>query len=164
MSDDNQITIDDHFILAELGEDELVEQMFDDLYDGLRELIEEGTTILLSRGWSAERVLSQALVAGMRIVGIDFRDGILFVPDVLLAANAMQGGMAILRPLLAETDIKPIGKMIIGTGIDNSIDDYFAALEAKEFALAVGAKCRDAAQTAEIVPRLRKERRRAFCA
>ena len=46
---------------------------------------------------------------------MDFRDGILFVPEVLLAANAMKGGMEILRPLLAETGVEPIGKMVIGT-------------------------------------------------
>ncbi len=51
----------------------------------------------------------------MRIVGIDFRDGILFVPEVLLAANSMKGGMEILRPLLAETGVEPIGKIVIGT-------------------------------------------------
>src|SRR6266576_2999535 len=101
--------------LNTLSDDELVEQMHDDLYDGLREEIEAGTRILLERGWSAEKVLNDALVEGMRIVGIDFRDGILFVPEVLLAANAMKGGMAILRPLLAETGVPPIGKMVIGT-------------------------------------------------
>jgi 5-methyltetrahydrofolate--homocysteine methyltransferase len=139
-----------------LSDDELVEQMHDDLYDGLKEEIEEGTNILLSRDWSAEKVLNNALVAGMKIVGIDFRDGILFVPEVLLAANAMKGGMAILKPLLAETGAKPVGTMVIGTvkgdihdigknlvgmmlegagfevfdiGINNSVEDYFAALE-----------------------------------
>jgi 5-methyltetrahydrofolate--homocysteine methyltransferase len=101
--------------LASLPDDELVPQMHDDLYDGLKEEVEQGTQILLSRGWSAKRVLDEALVEGMRIVGIDFRDGILFVPEVLLAANAMKGGMAILRPLLAETGAPPIGKMVIGT-------------------------------------------------
>ncbi|MEJ2171889.1 MAG: corrinoid protein [Woeseiaceae bacterium] len=151
--DDNE---DEEIILADLPDDELVEQMHDDLYDGLREEIEEGTNILLARGWAADRVLNDALVEGMRIVGIDFRDGILFVPEVLLAANAMKGGMAILRPLLAETGVKPIGKMVIGTvkgdihdigknlvgmmmegagfevidiGINNAVEDYFAALE-----------------------------------
>ncbi|MGI9336327.1 MAG: corrinoid protein [Gammaproteobacteria bacterium] len=130
--------------------------MHDDLYDGLREEIEEGTNILLERGWSPKRVLDEALVEGMRIVGIDFRDGILFVPEVLLAANAMKGGMAILRPLLAETGAPPIGKMVIGTvkgdihdigknlvsmmmegagfevidlGINNPVEKYLAALE-----------------------------------
>jgi methanogenic corrinoid protein MtbC1 len=80
---------EEDIILSELPDDELVLQMHDDLYDGLKEDVVEGTTILLERGWSAEKVLSEALVGGMTIVGIDFRDGILFVPEVLLAANAI---------------------------------------------------------------------------
>ena len=147
---------EEDFVLADLPDDELVEQMHDDLYDGLKEEVVEGTQILLGRGWSAEKVLNQALVEGMRIVGVDFRDGILFVPEVLLAANAMKGGMTLLRPLLAETGVKPIGKMVIGTvkgdihdigknlvammmegagfevvdiGINNDVDAYLAALE-----------------------------------
>lgn len=151
MTDDSE-----EFVLSELPDDELVEQMHDDLYDGLNEDIEEGTTILLDRGWTAEKVLNVALVEGMRIVGVDFRDGILFVPEVLLSANSMKGGMAILKPLLAKSGVQPIGKMVIGTvkgdihdigknlvammmegagfevvdiGINNSVEDYFAALE-----------------------------------
>ena len=147
---------EDDIVLAELSDDDLVLQMHDDLYDGLKEEIEEGTQILLDRGWSAEKVLSTALVDGMTIVGIDFRDGILFVPEVLLSANSMKGGMAILKPLLAETGAKPFGTMVIGTvkgdihdigknlvammmegagfevhdmGINNSVEDYIATLE-----------------------------------
>lgn len=147
---------DDELILSELDDEELVAQMHDDLYDGLKDEIAEGVNILLERGWGADKVLTEALVEGMRIVGVDFRDGILFVPEVLLAANAMKGGMSILRPLLAETGAKPIGKMVIGTvkgdihdigknlvtmmmegagfevidlGINNSVDDYLNALE-----------------------------------
>ena len=105
----------DDIVLSELPDEELVEQMFDDLYDGLAEEVVEGTEILLDRGWEAKRVLDEALVSGMTIVGKDFRDGILFVPEVLLAANAMKAGMAVLRPLLAETGAKPVGKMVIGT-------------------------------------------------
>jgi len=101
--------------LNALNDEDLTAQMHDDLYDGLADEIAEGTNILLSRGWSADRVLNDALVEGMRIVGIDFRDGILFVPEVLLAANAMKAGMAILRPLLAETGAKPVGRVVIGT-------------------------------------------------
>jgi len=146
----------DDIDLAALPDDELVRQMHDDLYDGMKEEIEEGTNILLGRGWSPKRVLDEALVEGMRIVGIDFRDGILFVPEVLLAAGAMKGGMAILRPLLAETGVASIGKMVIGTvkgdihdigknlvgmmmegagfevidlGINNDVEAYLAALE-----------------------------------
>ena len=105
----------DDIDLAGLDDDELTAQMHDDLYDGLADEIAEGTNILLGRGWSADRVLNDALVEGMRIVGIDFRDGILFVPEVLLAANAMKAGMAILRPLLAETGAEPVGSVVIGT-------------------------------------------------
>lgn len=105
----------DDLDLNSLNDDELVEQVHDDLYNGLREEVIEATEILLRRGWSASKVLDDALVEAMRIVGIDFRDGILFVPEVLLAANAMKGGMEILRPLLVETGVEPIGKMVIGT-------------------------------------------------
>ena len=107
--------LDDEVVLAELSDEDLTAQMHDDLYDGLADEIVEGTEILLERGWDPSLVLNEALVAGMRIVGIDFRDGILFVPEVLLAANAMKAGMAILRPLLAEPGAQPIGKVVIGT-------------------------------------------------
>jgi 5-methyltetrahydrofolate--homocysteine methyltransferase len=106
---------EEDIILSELPDDELVEQMHDDLYDGLAEEIAEGTQILLDRGWEATRVLEEALVGGMTIVGIDFRDGILFVPEVLMSANAMKAGMALLKPILAETGAKPIGKIVVGT-------------------------------------------------
>ena len=106
---------DEDLDLRTLPDDELVEQMHDDLYDGLAEEIDDGTRILLERGWSAPEVLNDALVEGMRIVGIDFRDGILFVPEVLMAANAMKAGMAVLRPLLAETGAETVGKVVIGT-------------------------------------------------
>ncbi len=108
-------TQEDDIDLRSLSDDELIEQMHDDLYDGLKEEIEEGTNILLERGWSPKKVLDEALVAGMTIVGVDFRDGILFVPEVLMAANAMKGGMNILRPLLADTGAPSIGKAVIGT-------------------------------------------------
>ena len=147
---------DDEIILSELSDDELVLQMHDDLYDGLKEEIEEAVHILLDRGWTPYDVLTKALVEGMRIVGIDFRDGILFVPEVLLAANAMKGGMFILKPLLIATGAPRLGKMVIGTvkgdihdigknlvammmegagfevidlGINNSVDKYLDAVE-----------------------------------
>ena len=103
------------FDLRSLSDTELTEQVHDDLYNGLRAEIEEATRIFLERGWPPDRVLNDALVEGMRIVGIDFRDGILFVPEVLLAANSMKAGMAILRPLLAETGAESVGKVVIGT-------------------------------------------------
>ena len=142
--------------LRSLNDEELTQQMHDDLYDGLKEEIEDGVRILLERGWTPYRVLTEALVEGMRIVGIDFRDGILFVPEVLLAANAMKAGMFILKPLLAETGAPRVGKMVIGTvkgdindigknlvslmmdgagfevidlGINNPVEKYLAAIE-----------------------------------
>jgi len=105
----------DDIILSELTDNELVEQMHDDLYDGLADEIAEGTQILLDRGWSAPKVLEEALVGGMNIVGVDFRDGILFVPEVLMAANAMKAGMTLLKPILSETGAKPVGKVVVGT-------------------------------------------------
>ena len=150
---------DDDIILSELDDEELVLQMHDDLYDGLKEEIEEGTRILLGRGWAPYRVLTEALVGGMKIVGDDFRDGILFVPEVLLAANAMKAGMAILKPLLAETGAPRMGKMVIGTvkgdihdigknlvsmmmegagfeivdlGINNPVENYIETLQKEE--------------------------------
>ncbi|WP_114286077.1 corrinoid protein [Candidatus Halocynthiibacter alkanivorans] len=150
MSDEEDI------ILSELPDDELVQQMHDDLYDGMKEEVEEGVTILLDRKWEPYKVLTEALVAGMKVVGEDFRDGILFVPEVLLAAGAMKGGMAILKPLLAESGAPQQGKMVIGTvkgdihdigknlvsmmmegagfevvdlGINNSVEAYLEALE-----------------------------------
>jgi corrinoid protein of di/trimethylamine methyltransferase len=101
--------------LNSLNDDELVEQMHDDLYDGLGEEIVDGVNILLGRGWTPYDILTKALVEGMRIVGVDFRDGILFVPEVLMSANAMKAGMQVLRPLLAETGAPKVGKMVIGT-------------------------------------------------
>ena len=103
------------FDLNSLNDQELTEQVHDDLYNGLRDEVIEATNLFLQRGWGPDKVLNDALVEGMRIVGVDFRDGILFVPEVLLAASAMKGGMAILRPLLAESGVEPIGKMVIGT-------------------------------------------------
>jgi methylmalonyl-CoA mutase cobalamin-binding domain/chain len=150
---------DEEIILSELSDDELVQQMHDDLYDGLKEEIEEGTNILLGRGWTPYDVLTQALVEGMRIVGEDFRDGILFVPEVLMSANAMKAGMFILRPLLVETGAPKLGKMVIGTvkgdihdigknlvgmmmegagfdvidlGINNPVEKYIEAIEREQ--------------------------------
>jgi methylmalonyl-CoA mutase cobalamin-binding domain/chain len=101
--------------LTELPIDDLIQQMHDDLYDGMAEEVEAEVHELLRRGWTPYEALTKGLVGGMDIVGIDFRDGILFVPEVLMAAKAMKAGMAILRPLLAETGAPQIGTMVIGT-------------------------------------------------
>lgn len=142
--------------IQELPTDELLELMWEDLYDGYAEEIEEEVHECLAREMTPYDVLTKGLVGGMEIVGIDFRDGILFVPEVLMAAKAMKAGMAILRPLLAETGAPKIGKMVIGTvkgdihdigknlvvmmlegagfevinlGINQSADDFMAAIK-----------------------------------
>ncbi len=148
---------DDEIILRDLNDEDLVDQIKDDLYDGLAEEVHEGTQILLERGWDANNVLSEALVEGMRIVGVDFRDGILFVPEVLQCAGAMKSGMELLRPILAASDSKAsLGKYVIGTvkgdihdigknlvgmmlegagfevidlGINNPVEKYLAAID-----------------------------------
>lgn len=147
---------EDDIILADLDDEELVQQMHDDLYDGMQEEVVEGVNILLGREWTPYEVLTKALVEGMTIVGIDFRDGILFVPEVLMAANAMKSGMTVLRPLLAETGAPRVGTVVIGTvkgdihdigknlvsmmlegagfdvidiGINNPVENYLDAIE-----------------------------------
>ena len=91
------------------------EAMQDDLYDGLAEPVVKATRQALDWGQSPANVLAHGLVAGMDIVGKDFGAGILFVPEVLRAANAMKAAMEILRPLLTETGVPKIGTAVIGT-------------------------------------------------
>ena len=110
-----QFDNDEDIVLSELTDDELIEQMHDDIYDGLANEVAEGTQILLDRGWSATSVLKKALVGGMAVVGVDFRDGILFVPEVLMSASAMKAGMELLKPILSASGAKPIGKVVVGT-------------------------------------------------
>jgi methylmalonyl-CoA mutase cobalamin-binding domain/chain len=110
-----QFDNEEDIVLSELSDDELIEQMHDDIYDGLANEVAEGTQILLDRGWSATIVLKQALVGGMAVVGVDFRDGILFVPEVLMSASAMKAGMELLKPILSASGAKPIGKVVVGT-------------------------------------------------
>ena len=156
MTDIDDDDYEDDLDLSTLPDDELVEQMHDDLYNGLKEEVAEGTQIFLDRGWDANKILNEALVAGMTIVGIDFRDGILFVPEVLMSANAMKAGMALLKPLLSASGVPTAGKMVIGTvkgdihdigknlvcmmmegagfevidlGINTPVEDFLAALE-----------------------------------
>ena len=144
MTDYDDDDYEDDLDLSTLPDDELVEQMHDDLYNGLKEEVAEGTQILLDRDWDANKVLNEALVAGMTIVGID------------LSANAMKAGMALLKPLLSASDEPTAGKMVIGTvkgdihdigknlvcmmmegagfevvdlGINTPVEDFLAALE-----------------------------------
>ncbi|HEY80980.1 MAG TPA: cobalamin-binding protein [Caldilineae bacterium] len=146
----------DDIILRDLNNDELFELMQDDLYDGYADEIVEEVQEALSRGITPYDILTQGLVAGMDIVGEDFRDGVLFVPEVLMAAKAMKAGMNMLRPLLVETGAPRLGAAVIGTvkgdihdigqnlvsmmwegaglevhniGINNSVEAYLEAIE-----------------------------------
>lgn len=142
--------------IQEMETEEILELMQEDLYDGFKEEIIEEVEELLDRGMAPYDILTDGLVAGMDIVGVDFRDGILFVPEVLMAAKAMKGGMSVLRPLLAESDAPKQGVVVIGTvkgdihdigknlvammlegagfevaniGINNDVDSYLEAIE-----------------------------------
>jgi 5-methyltetrahydrofolate--homocysteine methyltransferase len=146
---------DQEINIQEMTTPELLELMQEDLYDGYADEVVEEVNEALSRGMTPYDVLTQGLVAGMEVVGVDFRDGILFVPEVLMAAKAMKAGMEVLRPLLAETGAPTIGKLVIGTvkgdihdigknlvvmmmegagfevfniGINNSVEDYLTAI------------------------------------
>ena len=141
--------------IQEMTTAELLELMQEDLYDGYADEVVEEVNEALARNMTPYEVLTQGLVAGMEVVGVDFRDGILFVPEVLMAAKAMKAGMELLRPLLAETGAPTIGKMVVGTvkgdihdigknlvvmmmegagfevfnlGINNSVDDFLGAI------------------------------------
>lgn len=147
----------DEINIQELPIEELFELMQEDLYDGLADEVLEEVNEALARGLQPFEVLTQGLVAGMDIVGKDFRDGTLFVPEVLMAASSMKSGMTVLRPLLIETGAPKMGTAVIGTvkgdihdigqnlvsmmwegagfevtniGINNSVEDYMAAIEA----------------------------------
>lgn len=142
--------------IQEMELQDLLDKMMDDLYDGLADEVTDAVNECLRRDMKAYEVMTQGLVAGMDIVGEDFRDGILFVPEVLMSAKAMKAGMAILRPLLANSGAPPAGTAVIGTvkgdihdigknlvgmmwegagievvnlGINNDVDKFIDALE-----------------------------------
>jgi 5-methyltetrahydrofolate--homocysteine methyltransferase len=126
------------------------------LFEGKHELVRQMTEAALAEGRSPMEVLEDGLIAGMRVVGEDFRHNRIFVPEVLLAARAMKAGMAILRPLLVERreesansavivmgtvkgDLHDIGKNLVGMmsegagftivdlGTDTSADKFVEA-------------------------------------
>ena len=101
--------------IKELSTEEILELMGEDLYDGYAEEVVAEVEEVLSRELQPVEVLNKGLVAGMDVVGEDFKNGDLFVPEVLMAAKAMKAGMGILRPLLTETGAPKVGTVIIGT-------------------------------------------------
>lgn len=87
------------------------------LYEGKAKEVEEMTIAALDEGRSVQEVLNEGLIAGMSVVGEDFKYNILYVPEVLIAARAMKAGMAILKPLLSARDsgVKSAGVLLMGT-------------------------------------------------
>src|SRR4029077_17752310 len=128
------------------------------LYEGNAKEVEQMTRDALLEGRSAQEILNEGLIAGMSVVGEDFKHNVLYVPEVLIAARAMKPGMAVLRPLLSakEGGTKPVGVLLMGTvrgdlhdigknlvcmmaegagfqvhdiGVDQSLDKFLAAAE-----------------------------------
>ena len=77
----------------------------------VKELVEAA----LAEGVNPEDIVNKALIVGMGEIGELFKNNEVYVPEVLIAARAMYAGLNILKPLLAERDVKPIGKVVIGT-------------------------------------------------
>jgi 5-methyltetrahydrofolate--homocysteine methyltransferase len=128
------------------------------LYEGKAKEVEEMTRQALAEGRTAQEILSDGLIAGMSVVGEDFKHNVLYVPEVLIAARAMKAGMAVLKPLLTARDsgTKPAGVLLMGTvrgdlhdigknlvcmmaegagfevhdiGVDQSVEKFLAAAE-----------------------------------
>lgn len=128
------------------------------LYEGKAKEVEQMTKDALAEGRSVQEILNEGLIAGMSVVGEDFKHNILYVPEVLIAARAMKAGMAVLKPLLTahDSNVKPAGVIVMGTvrgdlhdigknlvcmmaegagfqihdlGVDQSIEKFFAAAE-----------------------------------
>lgn len=137
---------------------ELLKKLAEDLYNGDAESVAALTQKALDDGLTPAEVLENGLIAGMNAVGKDFRDGILFVPEVLIAARAMHAGMSVLKPLLAESEIPATGRLVIGTvkgdlhdigknlvammmeGAGFEVHDLGVDVPAKEFVAAVKTK------------------------
>jgi 5-methyltetrahydrofolate--homocysteine methyltransferase len=93
----------------------VLEQIQKNLYDGEVDAVREGTEKALAEGLAPADILQNGLIAGMDIVGRDFRADVLFIPEVLLCARAMHAGLEVLRPRLAESDAPSLGRIVIGT-------------------------------------------------
>ncbi|MDZ7374706.1 MAG: corrinoid protein [candidate division KSB1 bacterium] len=93
----------------------LLQELAEAIINGKAPIAEELTRRALEEGIEPARVLNEGLIAGMNVVGEKFRNNEFYVPEVLIAARAMKAGMAVLRPRLAETGVKPVAKFVIGT-------------------------------------------------
>jgi 5-methyltetrahydrofolate--homocysteine methyltransferase len=89
--------------------------IYQGVMEGDQDAVKENVTKALEAGLNAEEILNEGMISAMTEVGRLFEEGEFFVPEMLIAARAMQGGMAILQPALAEADVQPKGKVAIGT-------------------------------------------------
>src|ERR1039458_3366947 len=98
------------------------------LYEGNAKEVEQMTKDALAEGRSVQEVMNEGLIAGMSVVGEDFKHNVLYVPEVLIAARAMKAGMAVLKPLLIAKDgsTNPVGVLLMGTVGGAPISQKFA--------------------------------------
>ncbi len=89
--------------------------VYQGILDGNLESVRESVGKAVQAGLNADKILKEGLIPAMAEVGRLFEDGEYFVPEMLVAARAMQGGLEIIKPLLVEEDVKPVGKVVIGT-------------------------------------------------
>jgi len=91
----------------------------EDIYNAVMEYDEEAVAELVQAevdaGTNLEKILNEGMIAALDVIGEKFSEGTLFVPEMLMAAEAMQAGLVILRPLLVETGAKPVGTIVLGT-------------------------------------------------
>ena len=95
--------------------DPLMQEISYNLIVGSHHEVDRLTRQALDDGFPANTILDDGLIAGMAVVGIKFRDNIIFVPEVLVAARAMKAGMAHIEPILSESGIEPLGTIVMGT-------------------------------------------------
>ena len=94
---------------------EHLKTVYQSVMDGNLEGVRESVSKAVQAGLNADKILKEGLIPAMTEVGRLFEEGEYFVPEMLVAARAMQGGLEILKPLLVEEDVKPVGKVVIGT-------------------------------------------------
>ena len=95
--------------------DPLMQDIAYQLILGNQHEVDRMTKQALDEGYSANTILDDGLISGMAVIGIKFRDNIIFVPEVLVAARAMKAGMVYLEPILSASGVEPIGIVIMGT-------------------------------------------------
>ena len=93
----------------------VLQEISEALQKGHARAVSEKTRDALSQGIDPYTILTEGLIAGMNVIGVKFKNDEIYVPEVLIAAKAMYAGLDILRPKLAETGVKPMGKVVLGT-------------------------------------------------